>query len=91
MTLPGNGWYKKSKDAKKDRLRDVLRKDPHCETKILAKRFGLSKSTVLKIKKEVHKEMGIKPLNSTYITKKESRKAMPQVIHPWRGKKKVDK
>lgn len=91
MTLPGNGWFKKDKEAKKERLREVLRKDPYVETKLLVERFGLSRATILKIRKEIYKELGIKPLNSPYITLKESRKAMPEVVHPWRRKKKLDK
>lgn len=91
MTMPKEGWCKRSKDAKKERLRDVIRKDPHCTTKILFKRFSLCKDTIRKIRKEILEELGIDPLNSQYITETESRKAMREVVHPWRPKKKTAK
>ena len=92
MTMPREGWNKRNRETRKERLRDVLRKEPYLETKLLAERFQLSKYTVLNVKREVYKELGIEPLNSPYITLKESRAAMREVVHPWiPQKKKLDK
>lgn len=90
--MPREGWKKKNREVRKERLRAVLRKEPHLETKLLAGRFDLCAATVREIKREIHKELGIEPLNTTYITVKESRKAVREVVHPWRPqKKKLDK
>ena len=88
MTMPREGWKKKNLEIRKERLRAVLRKEPYLETKWLVDRFQLSKYTVLKVKKEIYKELNIKPLNSPYITLKESRASMREIVRPWRPQKK---
>lgn len=89
--MPGvrDGWMHKNSAVRKERLRNVLRKDPHCETKVLAGRFSFCKETVQLIKNEVHKELGIQRQRSQFISVDEARMAMhqagvPTARHPWR-------
>lgn len=89
--MPGvkDGWVHRNNAVRKERLRDVLRRDPHCETKLLAGRFRFCKETVQKIKNEVHKELGIQRQRSPFLSVDEVREAMNQVCpptgrHPWR-------
>jgi hypothetical protein len=83
--MPGEveGYVKKNNKIKRERLRNVLRKDPYCETKILSSRFGFCGNIIQDERKEILKELGLKPLNSTYVTVQEARKKAPVQSFQW--------
>jgi len=67
-----------AKKAIYKRIKEVLLKDPWLETTHLVQRFGVTKDTILKIKKEVYKELNIKPPERSKPKYNTERKE-----HPW--------
>ena len=91
--MPGvrEGYVKRGNKLKRERLRNVLRKDPYCETKILSSRFGFCENIVQDERKVVLKELGLKPLNTPYLTVQEARKSAPVANLQWAPLKKKRK
>lgn len=83
--MPGEreGYVRRGNKLRKERLKNFLRKDPYCETKILSRRFGFCNNVVQDERKKILKELGLEPLNTVYITVQEARKNAPIANLQW--------